>query len=71
MVDQSKGVGLNVSYLVSRQTAYQVAVERDHGRLTSNSETISIVFVVCRSLGRIGLELEIVNSDGCGVRGTN
>ena len=41
------------------------------GRLTSNSETISIVFVVCRLLARIGLELEIVNSDGCGVRGTN
>jgi hypothetical protein len=26
-----KGVGLNVSYLVSRKTAYQVAVERDMG----------------------------------------
>ncbi len=25
----------------------------------------------CRSLARIGLGLEIVNSDGCGVRGTN
>jgi hypothetical protein len=33
-----KGVGLNVSYLGSRQTAYQVAVERDHGRLTGNSD---------------------------------
>lgn len=34
--------------------------------LTSNSETISIVLVVCRSLTCIGLELEIVNSNGCG-----
>src|SRR6202163_1214554 len=33
-----KGVGLNVSYLVSWQTAYQVAVERDHGRLTGYPE---------------------------------
>src|SRR6202795_50086 len=32
------GVGLNVSYLVSWQTAYQVAVERDHGRLTGKPE---------------------------------
>jgi hypothetical protein len=38
--------------------------------LTYNSEAISIVFVVCRSLARIGLELEIVNSDGCRVRGS-
>ena len=38
-----KRVGFNVSCLVSWQTAYQVAVERDHGRLTSNSESISIV----------------------------
>jgi hypothetical protein len=38
--------------------------------LTYNSETVSIVFVVCRSLARIGLELEIVNSDGCRVRGS-
>src|ERR1700722_2020596 len=35
-----KRVGLNVSYLVSRQTAYQVAVERDHGRFTGNPEVI-------------------------------
>src|ERR1700687_3680307 len=33
-----KDVGSNGSYLVSWQTAYQVAVERDHGRLTSNPE---------------------------------
>src|SRR5882762_11890475 len=30
-----QGVGSNGSYLVSCQTAYQVAVERDHGRLTT------------------------------------
>ena len=36
-----KRVGLNVSYLVSRQTAYQVAVERDNGRLTGKPEIIS------------------------------
>src|SRR3984957_13402693 len=33
-----KGVGLNGSYLVSRPTAYQVAVERDHGRLTGKPD---------------------------------
>src|ERR1700720_669383 len=33
-----KGLGSNGSYLVSWQTAYQVAVERDHGRLRSNGE---------------------------------
>jgi len=42
MVDQSKGVGLNVSYLVSWQPAYQVAVDRDHGRLTSNPEVFEM-----------------------------
>jgi hypothetical protein len=35
--------------------------------MASNSEIISIEFVACRSLARIGLQLEIVNSDGCGV----
>ena len=40
----------------------------DSRRMTGNSRTISIVFIVCHSLARIGLELEIVNSDGCGVR---
>jgi hypothetical protein len=29
-----------MSYLISCQTAYQVAVERDHGRLTSNPSMI-------------------------------
>jgi len=33
-----KRVGLNVGYLVSRQTAYQVAVEGDHGRMTGKPE---------------------------------
>ena len=33
-----KGLGSNGSYLVSWQTAYQVAVERDHGRLRSNGK---------------------------------
>src|SRR6202521_53600 len=37
-----KGVGSNGSYLVSWQTAYQVAVERDHGRLTGNPEVITV-----------------------------
>jgi hypothetical protein len=37
-----KGVGSNGSYLVSWQTAYQVAVERDHGRLTAYPEVESV-----------------------------
>jgi hypothetical protein len=35
-----KGVDLNLSYIVSWQTAYQVAVERDHVRLASYSDVI-------------------------------
>jgi hypothetical protein len=35
-------VGSNGSYLVSWQTAYQVAVERDHGRLTGNPSVIRV-----------------------------
>jgi hypothetical protein len=35
-----KGVGSNGSYLVSWQTAYQVAVERDHRRLTTHPEVM-------------------------------
>src|SRR5216684_8297028 len=35
-----KGVGSNGSYLVSWQTAYQVAVERDHGRMMGHSEVM-------------------------------
>jgi hypothetical protein len=40
-----KGLGSNGSYLVSWQTAYQVAVERDHGRLRSNGGAGSYRFV--------------------------
>jgi hypothetical protein len=36
----NQGVGSSGSYLVSWQTAYQVAVERDHGRLTTHLEVM-------------------------------
>jgi len=34
--DQSKKRGVNMSYLVSCKTTYQLAVERDHGRLRTH-----------------------------------
>jgi hypothetical protein len=38
--DQSKKPGVNMSYLVSWKTTYQVAVERDHGRLRTHPEVM-------------------------------
>src|SRR5580704_5721113 len=70
MADQSKTrAGLNVSYQVSRQTAYEVAVERDHGRLTSNPEVISSAVWVSNDKTRISSVLDFLTR--CRLRGTN
>jgi hypothetical protein len=57
-----KGLGSNGSYLVSWQTAYQVAVERDHGRLRSNGEAGSYRLVRQISTDKARVLIEPIDS---------